>query len=44
MNKKQFKAWIAEKELMENARPVILEEDEQGWLANKEVEKWKMPS
>ncbi len=39
MNKKQFKAWIAEKELMENARPVILEEDEQGWLANKEVEK-----
>ena len=41
MKKKQFKAWIAEKQLMENAKPVILEEDEQGWIANKKLNKWK---
>ncbi|MDD3170985.1 MAG: ADP-ribosylglycohydrolase family protein [Bacilli bacterium] len=33
------KAWESEYELMKNAKPVVLEEDEQGWLFSEQVEK-----
>ena len=36
---KKFKAWLAEKEMMENAVPVVLADEEQGWLGTKEFEK-----
>lgn len=35
----KFKAWKAEKLMMEQAVPVILSDEEQGWLATKEFEK-----
>lgn len=35
----KFKAWMAEKALMDNAIPVILTDEEQGWLGTKEFEK-----
>lgn len=33
------KAWEREYELFQNAKPVVLEEDEQGWLFSEQIEK-----
>ena len=32
------KAWEREFELMQQAKPVVLEEDEQGWLFSEQIE------